>query len=220
MDDYETVLERGIIAHWNDAKGFGFVKPMDGVSPNVFLHISDIRKGLVRKPAPGDVAYYRLGKDTRTCKPRAYSVVLVELEEKKSLCCTPVRWRGPWIICGLFVAAPTAFSAYWWLVTGNRYPMFVYAVASIATFFMYRSDKRAAQLHDWRIPEARLHLAELLGGWPGALFAQCWFSHKNSKRSYQVIFWFIVGLHFAAWGEELVWHGEIRKAVWRQVTGL
>ena len=57
-----------------------------------------------------------------------------------------------WIDWRLLVAAPLAIS--------------------IFTFFMYRSDKKSAEAGEWRIPEAMLHFAELVGGWPGAFLAQ------------------------------------------------
>jgi uncharacterized membrane protein YsdA (DUF1294 family) len=44
------------------------------------------------------------------------------------------------------------------------------------------------------VPEATLHLAELLGGWPGAFLAQRRLRHKCSKASYQIVFWGIVVL--------------------------
>jgi uncharacterized membrane protein YsdA (DUF1294 family) len=69
------------------------------------------------------------------------------------------------------------------------------AAASVVTFFAYRRDKRCAEAGEWRIPEATLHLAELLGGWPGAFLAQRIFRHKTSKVSYQVMFWVIVLVH-------------------------
>ena len=56
----------------------------------------------------------------------------------------------------------------------------------------YALDKRRAQSKEWRLSEARLHLLELLGGWPGAFLAQRWLRHKCSKVSYQVVFWLIV----------------------------
>jgi len=72
-------------------------------------------------------------------------------------------------------------------------------VLSAITFFVYRTDKRRAEAGEWRIPESTLHLAELIGGWPGAFLAQRQFRHKTSKTSFQVIFWVIVLIHqFAA----------------------
>jgi len=75
----------------------------------------------------------------------------------------------------------------------------VYAVMSFVTFIVYWIDKRAAVRDRRRVPETRLHLLELLGGWPGALVAQILVRHKSRKLSYQIVFWLIVALHAAAW---------------------
>ena len=56
-------------------------------------------------------------------------------------------------------------------------------------------DKRFAQEDMWRIPEATLHLIEILGGWPGSGLAQQIFRHKTQKGSYQITFWVIAILH-------------------------
>lgn len=63
---------------------------------------------------------------------------------------------------------------------------------SFWTYLRLAYDKKMAQTNQWRVPEASLHLYELLGGWPGSFFAQRQFRHKISKRSYQVTFWVIV----------------------------
>ena len=55
------------------------------------------------------------------------------------------------------------------------------------------------------MPEARLHLLELLGGWPGALAAQGVFRHKRRKARFMAVFWFIVRLHVLAWGAFAAW---------------
>jgi len=72
-------------------------------------------------------------------------------------------------------------------------------VASAVAYWVQAVDKRRAEEGLWRIPEANLHLLELLGGWPGAFLAQRRLRHKCSKGSYQVVFWFIVlAYQFAA----------------------
>ncbi|MGV8333982.1 DUF1294 domain-containing protein, partial [Pseudomonas aeruginosa] len=58
------------------------------------------------------------------------------------------------------------------------WPLLAYPLASLLAFALYWQDKRSAARGDWRTPEVRLHLFELLGGWPGALFAQQVFRHK------------------------------------------
>jgi uncharacterized membrane protein YsdA (DUF1294 family) len=69
------------------------------------------------------------------------------------------------------------------------------AALSIFTFFLFRSDKLRAEAGQWRIPEATLHTASFMGGWPGAFLAQRTFRHKGSKASFQATFWAIVIAH-------------------------
>ena len=74
-----------------------------------------------------------------------------------------------------------------------------YVLMSIVTVIAYVRDKRAARAGRRRTPEARLHLLELLGGWPGAFLAQRLIRHKNAKAGYQMVFWAIVALHGTGW---------------------
>lgn len=60
-------------------------------------------------------------------------------------------------------------------------------VAGVTAFVLHGVDKRAAIKGRRRIPEARLHLVELLGGWPGALAAMMLFRHKIRKPSYLAV---------------------------------
>ncbi len=64
----------------------------------------------------------------------------------------------------------------------------------------YGIDKDRAGRSEWRLTESLLHLLELLGGWPGALFAQQLFRHKTRKVGFQVIFWIVVLAHLGLWG--------------------
>jgi uncharacterized membrane protein YsdA (DUF1294 family) len=63
---------------------------------------------------------------------------------------------------------------------------------SVLTYWTYARDKRRAENGEWRVPEMRLHLLELIGGWSAAFLAQRRLRHKCSKRSYQIVFWLIV----------------------------
>lgn len=75
-----------------------------------------------------------------------------------------------------------------------------FAGISAVTYISYATDKRRAQTNAWRIPEAHLHLMELLGGWPAAWIAQRRLRHKCSKVSYQCTFWLIITIQeFAAY---------------------
>ena len=60
-----------------------------------------------------------------------------------------------------------------------------YGAMSAVAILLYALDKSAATHQRWRVQERTLHLVALLGGWPGALFAQDAFRHKSSKPSFQ-----------------------------------
>ena len=77
-------------------------------------------------------------------------------------------------------------------------------VLSAFTFVAYRSDKRRAEAGASRFPESTLHVAELIGGWPGAYFAQRIFRHKTAKTSFQVVFWMIVLAHQLVAADSLI----------------
>jgi uncharacterized membrane protein YsdA (DUF1294 family) len=103
--------------------------------------------------------------------------------------------RAEWILlAGLLVLPAWAL----WHLSFTIQPRYLigYVIAiSTATFFVYRHDKLSALSGGWRTPEATLHFLELSGGWPGAFIAQRYFRHKTAKRSFQVSFWIVVGLH-------------------------
>jgi len=70
---------------------------------------------------------------------------------------------------------------------------------NISTFTLYAYDKFMSSRSGMRVPENILHVLELSGGSPSALFAQHLFRHKVSKSSFQWIFWSIVLLQGAVY---------------------
>ena len=66
---------------------------------------------------------------------------------------------------------------------------------NLIAFTAHARDKRAAIRGAERTPESRLHLWELLGGWPGALLAMTLFRHKLRKFSYLLV----LGVIILAW---------------------
>jgi uncharacterized membrane protein YsdA (DUF1294 family) len=87
-------------------------------------------------------------------------------------------------------------SWWWWLP---------YALAGLPTFAAYWWDKRAALRGGWRIPEARLQLLHLAGGWPAAALAQRCFRHKTRKQPFLTWYWLAALANLAlpyAW----LWH--------------
>jgi uncharacterized membrane protein YsdA (DUF1294 family) len=87
----------------------------------------------------------------------------------------------------------------WILIAGALYlPM------SVVTALVYRVDKLRARAAGAgaavrRVPERTLHLLELCGGWPGALWARGHFRHKTRDRAFAAWFWAIGLAHALAW---------------------
>ena len=64
----------------------------------------------------------------------------------------------------------------------------VILAASSFSFCFYGCDKELAEQGYRRIPEWRLLIWDLLGGWPGGLLGQQIFRHKTAKVSYRIKF--------------------------------
>ena len=101
-----------------------------------------------------------------------------------------LRWDlligGGWLVALAILAAV------------GRLPLLVplwYAGLSLIAFAAHATDKAQAAAHGRRVPEQALHLMSLLGGWPGALFAQRQLRHKTRKARFQALFWGTVLAH-------------------------
>jgi uncharacterized membrane protein YsdA (DUF1294 family) len=73
-----------------------------------------------------------------------------------------------------------------------------YVAMSIFAVSFYAMDKNAAINDSWRVKENTLYFIALLGGWPGALFAQDALRHKTRKAAFQFSFWLTVALNCCA----------------------
>ncbi|SER17384.1 Uncharacterized membrane protein YsdA, DUF1294 family [Pseudomonas sp. NFACC02] len=118
---------------------------------------------------------------------------------------TPVRWLPFKLsVLVLLCALPAYGVLSIGLHGGSWLPAAIYPVMSVIAFALYGHDKRQARTQGQRTPEKRLHAAELLGGWPGALVAQQVFRHKTRKLSYQAVLWLVVLLHELFWIDQLL----------------
>lgn len=220
-------MERqGTLKSWNDAKGFGFILPEDG-GDQLFVHISAMRGD--NRPQVGDAVVYAAGSDAQG-RPRAQhmrhaglSLDRPAIRRKPSSKPAALRSAGQpraersaqsgiqhLPIKLLILAALCVLPAWGSLELLGRGVIWValaYPLVSLFSFCQYWLDKQHAQKGRWRTPENSLHIAELLGGWPGALVAQQVFRHKTCKVSFQLVFWAIVALHQAFWVDQLALGG-------------
>ena len=191
--------QTGIVETWKGSEGFGFIQP-DGGGKDYFFHKSAVSGG--KQPAVGQKVSFTVGRDNKG-RLRAENVTIqgkaTKLEQvrgqTKGRVGLPDLGSGGLAEIGstrLFLfAIPFLATA----LTLSWVPLAVYVIASLVGFGAITLDKRFAQEKMWRIPEASLHLIELLGGWPGSGAAQRMVRHKTQKMSYQVTFWVIAAVH-------------------------
>jgi uncharacterized membrane protein YsdA (DUF1294 family)/cold shock CspA family protein len=183
---------KGKIASWNDAKGFGFIAPIDG-GPNVFVHINAFGNRSDR-PDVNVVVTYSVTKDKQGRTQAVNATRPGEASPKKRE--VESTWSSINMALILFAILGTS-------VFVTDLPIIVpiaYFIMSVVTFVAYAVDKSAAQSNRWRTNESTLQLLALAGGWPGACVAQHILRHKSVKASFQRKFWVVVGLNFAGLG--------------------
>ena len=90
-----------------------------------------------------------------------------------------------------------------WAVWTRQVPWWVLPALffiNLFAFYAYMQDNWAASQRAWRTSEDTLHFWSLIGGWPGAWFAQQLLRHKSRKQAFRVTYWGTVVLHCAAVG--------------------
>jgi uncharacterized membrane protein YsdA (DUF1294 family)/cold shock CspA family protein len=178
---------QGKILNWNDDKGFGFVESNDG-GERAFVHIKAFEPRS-RRPVNGEVIAYELVRENNN---RFKATNIKFARDLKTLKNRNKAKDGSsfgvafiLLFCiGLLVS--TLFGKLPVIVAG------LYLATSLITFVAYAIDKSAAKSGRWRTKESTLHLLSIIGGWPGAYFAQKKLRHKSNKREFKSIYWLTV----------------------------
>ena len=175
---------KGTVVQWNHQKGFGFIQPEAG-GENVFFHISALSDRQSR-PRMNERVSYELSVDNKN-KKSAKSVMFVKAHSGLDKYTAPMSKAQGFsvLFLGLVSLCVWLFQCSYWVLIG-------YVCLSIVTFAVYAHDKRAAQKEAWRTKEASLHLLALVGGWPGALWAQKILRHKSQKQPFKAILWLTI----------------------------
>lgn len=203
---------QGQLVEWNDEQGYGFIQPLDQRQHphKIFLHIKAFE---TRGPRPitGAMLEYQVALDSQG-RPNAQRVSYVRRKQtqqnrsnhnpsnqnqfsQKHASRNPIlanmalkqHWRG-WLIT-VYAVLMIA------LVMTQQLPLWLLLVPILLSGFnyaFYATDKQAAQQGRRRIPEKNLHLVAVLGGWPGALWAQQYLRHKSAKTEFLQVFWLTV----------------------------
>ncbi len=168
----------GRIVEWDQERGCGWLKTEEG--QRIFLHWHDFAERH-KRPEIGDMIRFVAGRGPtgQLCATNA-----IHFNDGGRF-----RVRELLLLVSLLVLPALAIAQ----LPMNRQIAGIAALTiSLLTYWLYLCDKQRAREKSWRIPEANLHLMELIGGWPGAFVAQRWLRHKCSKAGYQMVFWTIV----------------------------
>jgi uncharacterized membrane protein YsdA (DUF1294 family)/cold shock CspA family protein len=183
----------GRITEWNDDRGYGFVSPVGG-GDRAFVHINAFDRPSNRPVVGTLISYFALRDERGRFNAAGIRFVSPQPNRESSVGRTSGKALARKPIGTLIVAA----IALGWLA--SKIPAsvaIVYGAMSLLAIQLYAIDKSAAVNNRWRTQESTLHLVGLLGGWPGALFAQFVFRHKTKKAQFQTIFWLTVLLNCA-----------------------
>ncbi|MCP1659915.1 DUF1294 domain-containing protein [Neisseria perflava] len=191
----------GTVVNWNDEKGYGFIRFGDQFQ-TVFFHISAFHYA-TRRPKTGQKVSFYCNHATSQDSQKAVKVVLQGDEcalfnalppDYDRLNIDMPKFLTNILIAVVFLAAVAYFSVKLAVL---------YLLFSLISFILYRNDKQIAQKSSknsgyiGRVPEKNLHLADIIGGWPGALIARAAYNHKTSKTRFIRIFWLSVAINIA-----------------------
>lgn len=178
---------QGKLIEWNDERGFGFVMPADG-GRKVFVHIKSFASR-PRRPLINDILIYDLKTDARGRLQAANVCYDLKDIQVDNYLLKNILFIILVVLFLLFIAVSACFGKFPIMLT------IYYFVISFTTYFAYDLDKSAAEDGEWRFSENMLHSLSILGGWPGALFAQVSLRHKSKKQSFRIVFWETVVLN-------------------------
>jgi uncharacterized membrane protein YsdA (DUF1294 family) len=190
-----NVRYQGKLVEWNAEKNCGFIRSR-GDQELVFFSASDLVDRHHIPPVGADLAFFvevvspNRGRTRTNLRGRRVS----EPERSVSQMTTapPVDYRAFSIA---FLIAQIGAAVVW------RPVAFVLAAtvfASLVNICQYGYDKSAAESGSSRIREDTLLGISLIGGWPGAAFAQRWMRHKTVKATFQNSFRIVVWLNVLA----------------------
>lgn len=173
---------KGRVVEWNDSKGYGFISALNG-ELRVFLHISTL-KNKNRRPMIGDEVSFDINEEIKG-RFNANNVSIAGVNTIPSTI----------MFCVIYLVLASVALV---MFNGEKMFLVLYLGMSLLTYAMYAVDKNAAKKGNWRTSENTLHVLSLLGGWPGALFAQNQFRHKSKKQPFKTILWITIFMNIGA----------------------
>ncbi|VUD68756.1 hypothetical protein TDB9533_04115 [Thalassocella blandensis] len=199
-----TSQNKGKIIHWDDDKGFGFIRDKK-IRSEIFFHISAVTDKR-RRPKQGCGVIYALEQPGKSKSGRSASrqklpgrSANMEQDKLRASYVEVKRWifyrsrafQSFMLALGFIVGLAAA-------AVFQKLPLslsIVYLLMSCISFVVYARDKSAAAIEGQRTPEMTLHWLSLFFGWPGANFAQQYLRHKSQKKQFRVIYYVCIAIN-------------------------
>ncbi len=185
---------KGKLVKWDSQKGFGFIAPIKG-NKQIFIHKTAFYNKS-RTPVLGDIITFELSQDS-TGRTRAIDATFTG-ETPPQAVPRPAKRPASKLASYLSVVFLVSLCVLWIFERLAIEVIWGYLALSVMTFFAYVFDKSKAEKGQWRTTEQTLHILSLLGGWPGAAFAQRLMHHKIAKQSFQAGYWLTILLNLSA----------------------
>jgi uncharacterized membrane protein YsdA (DUF1294 family)/cold shock CspA family protein len=196
------VRVKGKLIKWNENKAFGFVMP-NGEHTHVFIHKTALRNKS-RVPKVNDIITFSMSKDKAgrhcACDATFTGETLSITKSNKT------NMSSVYLSIVFFAILSYAYFVGEFPLTA----LYGYIGLSMFTFLCYAFDKFKAKRGGWRTQESTLHILSLVGGWPGAAFAQQFLRHKSAKKPFRVRYWLTVVINVAvlgwlSWSNSSLW---------------
>lgn len=174
---------RGKLVDWNDARGFGFILDEDG--RRYFVHITAIAR-IATRPRVGDTVQFvpRMGS-RRGLEARSVTIDGANPVSRPSRNISEKRDPDWQIVLAFTLVGVLAYLI--WRDPSAIVLGLVYLAVGAVSFYLYFSDKQAAEAQAWRVSETALHSSDLAFGIIGGLLAQALFRHKTRKLSFMLV---------------------------------
>ena len=190
--------QHGELIEWNDARGFGFIRP-DAGGDRLFVHISQIGR-IATRPRLGDRVSYAIGRG-RDGAPAATRVAIAGANPFKARALARGAEAAPpsrrplairYAVAALLTSLAVAGTA---IGSVPLVLLIAYAAMGLISLVLYYDDKRRSEAGGWRTSEVRLHSIDLVFGIIGGLLAQQIFRHKTAKQEFALTSYLIAFLH-------------------------
>lgn len=193
-------MYKGEITYWNEKKGYGFIS-VDDFEKNIYFHINSYAYKN-RRPQKGDkVALFLSGEKTEKKEKdenSSFSAARVVARENQNLLYSSdycdIPSKSSWLEIGFYFSA--AFFYFGILFFFSPIVASISLGLSLISFWGIYYDKIASITRQYRIPNATIYLAAILGAWPGILIARTVYKHKIKVQRFVVFFSASITINF------------------------